>query len=429
ITPDKNNNWINLSENDWDDLIAVCDKNVKAGKSEEALFELFSTGIVTARDEWVYDLNRENLKSKISFFINEYTQVLSKSKDEPELLNIGTTIKWSRNLKNYLKRGINLEITEKNILRSLKRPFYKPYFYFEKGMNDEIGYFKSIIEGENKIIGINNNSPLFNTLCNNTVFDFASLIVSSGQTQCLPLYRYQNGERMDNITDWGLQLFTDHYLGTEEKREIFQKQWRILHPPAWTERIGFPKEEVGDDPYQLYKIDLFYYVYAVLHHPSYRKKYELNLKREFPRIPLYDNFPQWRAWGEQLMNLHINYEEVNPYPLDVLETVMEAVSIEALEKFKKAKLKANKAAGTIELDGLTVINGIPAIAWDYKLGNRSALEWILDQYKEKKPSDPTIAEKFNTYKFADYKEQVIDLLKRVCTVSVETMKILNEMPD
>ncbi len=91
--------------------------------------------------------------------------------------------------------------------------------------------------------------------------------------------------------------------------------------------------------------------------------------------------------------------------------------------FKKAKLKANKDIGEIIIDGFDVLRGVPKQAWEYKLGNRSALEWILDQYKEKKPSDPTIAEKFNTYKFADYKEQVIDLLKRVCTVSVETLSL------
>ena len=93
----------------------------------------------------------------------------------------------------------------------------------------------------------------------------------------------------------------------------------------------------------------------------------------------------------------------------------------------KAKLKADKENGTIILDENTTLTGIPKEAWAYQLGNRSALEWILDQYKEKKPKDPTIAEKFNTYKFADYKNQVIDLLKRVCAVSVETMKIIEEM--
>ena len=93
----------------------------------------------------------------------------------------------------------------------------------------------------------------------------------------------------------------------------------------------------------------------------------------------------------------------------------------------KAMMRADPAAGSITLDSETTLRGIPPEAWTYKLGNRSALEWVLDQYKEKKPTDPTIAEKFNTYRFADYKEQVIDLLKRVCTVSVETIKIVKQM--
>jgi predicted helicase len=92
-------------------------------------------------------------------------------------------------------------------------------------------------------------------------------------------------------------------------------------------------------------------------------------------------------------------------------------------------LKADKNKGVIILDDVTTLTGVPDIAWEYMLGNRSALEWILDQYKEKKPKDPTIAEKFNSYRFADYKEQVIELLMRVCTVSVETMNIIKEMSE
>ncbi len=93
----------------------------------------------------------------------------------------------------------------------------------------------------------------------------------------------------------------------------------------------------------------------------------------------------------------------------------------------KPKLRRDKKTDEIILDEITTLSGIPAQAWDYKLGNRSALEWILDQYKEKTPRDATIAEKFNTYQFADYKEDVIELLQRVCTVSVETMRIIREM--
>ena len=94
----------------------------------------------------------------------------------------------------------------------------------------------------------------------------------------------------------------------------------------------------------------------------------------------------------------------------------------------KTKLRADKEQGIIEIDSHTTLTGVPPLAWEYKLGNRSAIEWILDQYKEKTPKDATIREKFNTYKFEDYKEQVIDLLKRVTTVSVKTMEIVNQMP-
>ncbi len=87
-----------------------------------------------------------------------------------------------------------------------------------------------------------------------------------------------------------------------------------------------------------------------------------------------------------------------------------------------------KETGTIEIDATTTLHGIPAAAWDYKLGNRSSLEWVLDQWKEHKISDPTVAENFNTYRFADHKEKIIDLLTRVCTVSMETMKIIRARP-
>ncbi len=208
------------------------------------------------------------------------------------------------------------------------------------------------------------------------------------KTQCLPLYRdTEDGEKIDNITDWGLNQFQTYY----------QDQ-------------------------KINKLDIFHYVYAVLHHPEYRQKYAQNLKRDFPRIPFYDDFSQWVKWGKKLMDLHINYETVKPYKLTRID-----LPIKEPQKTPKTLLKADKTEGSIILDDVTTLEGIPKSAWEYKLGNRCALEWVLDQYKEKKPKDPTIAERFNTYKFADYKEQVIELLARVCTVSVETMKIIDSM--
>jgi predicted helicase len=274
------------------------------------------------------------------------------------------------------------------------RPFTPTYIYHSDLFIDEQGLTKDIFTTKKptKVISLcgTTSSKDFHLLAIDNIYD----LHFTGDSQGISLYRYQNSERIDNITDWGLSQFTTHYNNSNISKE-----------------------------------DIFHYVYAILHHPAYRSKYELNLKREFPRIPFYNQFEQWAQWGKQLMELHINYETVQPYGLPVQETIYELTNAAALEKMQKAKLKANKAEGSIELDGVTSLTGIPAAAWNYKLGNRSALEWILDQYKEKKPGDPTIAEKFNTYKFADYKEQVIDLLQRVCTVSVETMKIVEAMPE
>ncbi|MFM2050127.1 MAG: hypothetical protein RL682_618, partial [Pseudomonadota bacterium] len=165
--------------------------------------------------------------------------------------------------------------------------------------------------------------------------------------------------------------------------------------------------------------------YAVLHNPAYREKYAQNLRREFPRIPFYKDFWQWAAWGEALMALHIGYEGVAPFALvrtDVPDTKARAAGLQP-----KATLRADVDAGSIALDSETTLSGIPPEAWTYKLGNRCAIDWVLDQYKEKKPKDPTIREKFNTYRFADYKDKVVDLLMRVTTVSLETMQIVQAM--
>ena len=144
------------------------------------------------------------------------------------------------------------------------------------------------------------------------------------------------------------------------------------------------------------------------------------------------------------MELHIGFEAARPYGLKRIDAAImpkggkskkdksgqlpQFTTLESEEiKTPKTKLKADKAAGIIEIDEATRLEGVPAQAWEYRLGNRSAIEWILEEYKERKPKDPTIAEKFNTYRFADHKETVIDLIGRVCTVSVETMKIIREM--
>jgi predicted helicase len=383
IRPNNEGNWINQTDNDFDNLIPLINKDVKAGKTEEAVFKLFTIGVVTNRDEWVYDFSKLNLIHKIEFFIKKYNLSIANGE-------MDNCIKWSSSLENYLHTARKVSFNEKLIQKSLYRPYLKLYQYTEKILNHRLTQnhyemFSNNLKSPNKVIA-------FSGIASNKSFHCLSSDVLIGldtieKTQCLPLYRYdKEGNRIDNITDWGLAQFQTHYNDST-----------------------------------ITKLDIFHYTYAVLHNPAYRTKYELNLKREFPRIPFYEDFHQWVNWGKQLMDLHINYETVEPYPLKRIDLPF------AKNRTPKAKLKADTVNGTIILDDVTSLEGIPKIAWEYRLGNRSALEWILDQYKEKKPKDPTIAEKFNTYRFADYKEHVIDLLQRVCTVSVETMQIIQKI--
>ena len=165
--------------------------------------------------------------------------------------------------------------------------------------------------------------------------------------------------------------------------------------------------------------DIFAYTYAVLHDPVYRHDYAVDLTRELPRLPLYHDFDVWARMGQELLDLHIGFETAEPYPLERVSTMPGGA--------KRVILRADRERGSITLDDKTTLTGVPPEAWRYRLGSRSALEWVLDQYKERKPRDPTIAAQFNTYRFADYKERVIDLLKRVCMVSVRTMEIVDDM--
>jgi predicted helicase len=378
VRPDKNNNWINIADNDFDKLLPLISKDVKAGTNKNALFQLYSLGVSTNRDEWVTDFSKKNLENKMFHFIKFYNSLpLKYDKWEDK-------IKWSRNLKRRFSQGKKDDFSIDKIEETYYRPFIKKYFYNSELFIDEKGSSDISFYGENKVLLFRHGDRI--DFCINISDCVPNLnIYSLDPAQYTPFYRYDaNGNRIDNITDWGYNQFVKQYG-----------------------KKGMTKEAI------------FHYVYAVLHNPAYRKKYELNLKREFPRIPFYEDFKQWSEWGKQLMDLHINYEFIEPYNLKEVTTDH--------KDNPKAKLKADKESGIIVLDENTTLTGVPKEAWEYKLGNRSALEWILDQYKESKPKDPTIAEKFNTYKFADYKQQVIDLLKRVCTVSVRTMEIVKAM--
>ena len=431
VLPNEAGDWINQPKNDWSAFLAVVDKMVKAEQSKEAIFRLFASSIKTNRDEWVYDFDKEALKNKIEYFNFSFNRQISSGKLNEETLDY--SIKWSSTLKT---RNQALFYSEKLVLKSLWRPFVKKYYYAEKATSDRLTSLHY------QIYGVNLNQKNF-CICfsgGSAMKPFQTWTVSGltdyeciEKNQLVPLYIYaEDGSRQENITDWSLSKFHEHYADLT-----------------------------------LTKLDIFHYVYAVLHDPVYRETYALNLKREFPRIPFYPDFRQWCAWGQQLMALHLGYETLEPWPLKRVEKKQPSpqnpststhlppfskggrggfcigneseippsppFSKGGTEQFSlgegriKPRLKADKTAGRIEIDEITSLHDVPLEAWNYRLGHRSALEWILEEYKETTPRDPTIREKFNTYRFADHKETVIDLLMRVCRVSVETMQIIAAM--
>ena len=397
ISPDAKSNWFNQSNSDFYNLIPLTDRQIKptrATDGRDAVFDLFSNGAKTNRDEWVYDFGLANLRDKVLFFTDVYNGVLDRNEKEYD-----PTIKWSSTLRDRFHRGERIVYNDANHIESLYRPFVLMHHFTDLALNDRLTrnhyeIFGPDLKHPSKAIcfsGIASSKP-FQVLATDRLFGFDTL----EKTQCLPLHRYTaEGERVSNITQWAIQRINEHY----------RKEWGDDY-----------QQLAGDDG--ITAEDIFAYTYAVLHDPVYRHDYRIDLLREFPRLPLYHDFDVWVKMGRELLDLHIGFETVEPYPLE---------RVDQSGKAGRALLRADKDRGTIILDEKTTLTGVPPDAWRYVLGSRSALEWVLDQYKERKPRDPTIAEKFNTYRFADHKERVIDLLRRVCTVSVKTMDVVDDM--
>ena len=416
IMPDTKSYWLDQSTSGFDQLIPLADRQTKLAKTvaaEQAVFGLYSLGVITARDEWVHDFEVELLGTKVRAFINAYEEVRAEHGGrQVEDTVLGTDIKWTRDLKRQLRLDVPNNFDRNSVRQTLYRPFTNKFLYFNQRLNEMLYQMPQIFPHggncDNQVIcflGPSARRP-FAALASDNVPSYAMFI---DNTQCLPLYRYTpDGERVSNITQWGLRQFRERY---------------------------------GDDA--ITAEDIFAYTYAMLHDPAYRQRYEIDLRREFPRVYFQPDFHWWAGKGRELLDLHLGFETAEPWPLERVESNAAHVDPPAARpepvegpavrpstgsgRAGRAILRADKDRNRIILDDQTTLAGIPNEAWWYELGSRSALEWVLDQYKERKPRDPTIRERFNTYRFADHKERVIDLLGRVCAVSVATVDIVGDL--
>jgi predicted helicase len=383
--------WVGISDEDTEGFLPIADRATKAredSRRDRAIFKLFSLGISTNRDDWLYDRSRSRLKKKVARLISAYDAVPANAKSWPN------TIKWSRNLKRRLSQRKREPFTEKLIAPAEYRPFSRRWLYQSELFVDEMGLANRFFPPDaDNIAIVFSDKGARSSFCVQAITGIADLHFGAAVDgyQQVARYRYlKSGDRVDNITDWAMKQFEAHY----------------------GKRASVTKDAI------------FAYCYAVLQDPLYREKYALNLKREFPRIPFYDDFAKWAGWGQQLLDLHIGYEKAKLFELTRVDTRNPK---RADGSHAKPKLKSDPDEGLIVVDEDTQLTGIPREAWNYRLGNRSAIDWVLDQHKQKTPRDPTVRQKFYSYRFADQKEDMIKLLARVITVSLETVKITEAM--
>jgi predicted helicase len=320
----------------------------------EAVFKSYCRGVATNADTYVYDHDRERLKARAERMVEDFNAQLDRwrRKGQPEdldgFLRIDEKVhKWVRKTKRVLLRGKHLTFDEGTLRRAQYRPFTRLWHFFDPSFNEDLYRFPSFLprpgsEDENLVIAVTDvgSEKPFMALTARSICDL-HLVGAGSSCQCFPFYVYDEdgSNQRENVTDWALQQFRTRYKSDK-----------------------------------ITKWDLFHYVYGILHHPGYRVRFADNLKRDLPRIPFAPDFRAFADAGRQLANLHLNYETLDPFPLTFLETPEVPLSYAVTDKMK---LSADKAS--LRVNPTLTLSGIPPQVFEYGLGNRSALEWVLDQ--------------------------------------------------
>jgi predicted helicase len=371
-------------------------KEAKKTKTEVegVIFKTYSGGVKTNRDAWAYNFNTEVLADNMQRTIDLYNDQVEKwlkrenreAKVDDLVLYDDSQLSWSSTLKKNLQSGKVADF-DKNFLRmSLYRPFSKSYLYFDSILIDRPGQFPKIFptsstENENRVICVTDkgSEKPFLVMISNYIVDL-HLVGAGSSTQCFPFYTEDGTTRTENLTDWALNHYQTHYKDNT-----------------------------------ITKIAIFLYIYGLLHHPGYREKYAANLKRELPRLPMAADFWSFSKSGEKLADLHLNYEQQTPYPLKIIENPKVPFSLR-VEKMRLSKDKKK----LIYNDFLT-LDGIPKEVFDYKLGNRSALNWVIEQYRVKVDKRSGI---INDPNRDDDEMYIVELVKKVVMVSLETVAVV-----
>ncbi len=427
IHPNKAGDWINQRTGDFENLVPLGNKNDRSAKT---IFELYSLGVATNRDSWVYNFSRERLTQNMRSMIDFYNQQardfaakgLGKSASVKDVESFIDTdpkkISWSHNLKQDLLKEKSHPFDEKSIIEGMYRPFCKQWMYFDRNFNERVYQIPRIFPKPglvNKVISVmgRGEGEDFSVLMTDHLPNLH--FIPSGQ--CFPLYRYEQ------VQASGIERFTN---GKEHPKIEFRRLDAISDQSLEDFR------SVGSD--DITKEDIFHYIYGILHSPDFQAKYKSDLAKSLPRVPKPLGPGMFWAFsdaGRDLAHLHLDYESVDPWPLEEKTDGMigrmlpkEFYRVEKMRFGKGSDGKPDKT--TVVYNSHVTLSGIPLEAYEYVVNGKSAIEWILDRYQVTVNKDSGIRNDPNDW--SDDPRYIVDLLKRVVRVSIETMKIVNSLP-
>ena len=401
IRPDARYTWLTEGLHaEFEDFIPMSTREARAVRGEpvDVIFKTYSNGIKTNRDAWAYNFNRNALAENMSGMINTYNEQVFRWEQRANrdanadefVINDNARISWSATLRRNLQRGRTADFSEEKVRTALYRPFTKSNLYFDRMMTERVYVFPSIFptpetEAENRVICVGGyGRTKFAVLMSESIPD---LNFYGDPQQSFPFYTCDEDgrNRRENITDWVLAQFRAHYRD----------------------------KSIG-------KWDIFHYVYGLLHHPTYRERYQANLKRDLPHLPYAPDLWAFAKAGKRLGEIHVGYEDMEEYPLRFVETPDTPLD------WRVEKMKLSKDKTGIKYNDFLTLDGIPAKAFDYRLGNRSALEWVIDQYRVKTDKRSGIVNDPNR---VDDEEYIVRLIGKVVTVSLETVEIVEGLPE
>ena len=409
IAPNEQHDWIGQRSDAYRLLHPLGSKDVKAGRSGEAAFQLFSNGYKTGRDAYLYSYSPEHLARRSRLATNEYRRARRYVRDavaerDETILNAAVRehsahIQWDDKLRQKLL-SVDIRFSADNIRVVQYRPFVKQHCYADAHFAQRPALMGATFppERENRAIcvtGIGSTKP-FSALIVDCLPDLH--LIAFGQ--CFPRYRYQqNEERQSGLPGHG---------------DTMDKVDNITETTLRTFRVTYKDRKIT-------KNAIFDYIYGVLHAPDFRARFANDLAKELPRIPFAADFRAFADAGRALARLHLGYETCRRHPLQVASTASDTATRFRLDTRKMRYLDAEKS--TLAINDLTKLHGIPPAAHRYQVNGRTPLDWLIDRYHIAQDRQSGIVNDANNW-FAK-PEDLLAAIQRIVHVSVETVRIVD----